>query len=61
MKLSVTELDQMLAYAEHCEAEGWYYGNKGMFKHRHARIVRWLKEQLPTAPERSAQSESEKP
>jgi hypothetical protein len=49
MKLSITELDQLLAYCEERERAGWYYGDKGMFEHRHARIKRWLTQQLPTA------------
>lgn len=59
IKLSITELDQVLSYCEHREQEGWYYGEKGMFEHRHARIKKFLNQQLAALRGEPESSESE--
>ena len=50
MKLTKTQLEQLLSYCESVMSEGWYYGNKAQFFVRHNAIVAWaeaaLKEML---------------
>lgn len=40
--MKLTMLWQMRAYAESCEREGWYYGNREQFEARHTKIMEWL-------------------
>ena len=42
MKLTATEIDQLLSYVEDREQVGWYYGNKAQFEKRHENIKREL-------------------
>ena len=42
VRLTVTELRQLLDYAQHCENEGWYWGNKAQFRKRHDKLKTWL-------------------
>jgi hypothetical protein len=42
MKLSATELDQLISYVYDREQVGWYYGNKAQFEKRHENIKREL-------------------
>lgn len=46
MKLTKTQLHQLLAYCQSVYDEGWYYGNKKYFDQRHVEIVKWIREQL---------------
>ena len=42
MKLTTTELEQLMSYVEDRESVGWYYGNKTQFEKRHQNIKREL-------------------
>jgi hypothetical protein len=42
MKLSSTELQQLISYVYDREQVGWYYGNKENFEKRHENIKREL-------------------
>lgn len=48
-KLTRTELHQLLDYAQHCENEGWYWGNGAQFRKRHDSIKAWLNAQIDAA------------
>ena len=48
--LSRTELHQLLDYAQHCENEGWYWGNAAQFRKRHDKLKAWLNAQIDAAP-----------
>jgi hypothetical protein len=37
-----THLEQLLAYIEHRERDGWYYGNKEQFEKRHTELKGWI-------------------
>lgn len=59
MKIDLTpaQADQLLAYAEAADEDGWYYGNKQQFIRRHEAIVKKLKEASQSAePARKSQS-----
>lgn len=47
--LSRTELHQLLDYAQHCENEGWYWGNAAQFRKRHDKLKAWLNAQIDAA------------
>jgi hypothetical protein len=47
--LSRTELHQLLDYAQHCENEGWYWGNEAQFRKRHDKLKAWLNAQIDAA------------
>jgi hypothetical protein len=40
--LTLIELQQLLDYAQNCENDGWYWGNKEHFRKRHDNIKAWL-------------------
>lgn len=42
MKLTGTELEQLMTYVLDREQIGWYYGNKEQFEKRHQNIKREL-------------------
>ncbi len=42
MKLTDTELQQLMTYVLDREQVGWYYGNKEQFEKRHQNIKREL-------------------
>jgi hypothetical protein len=46
VRLTVTELHQLLDYVQHCENEGWYWGNKAQFRKRHDKLKAWLNAQV---------------
>lgn len=47
--LTRTELHQLLDYAQHCENEGWYWGNAAQFRKRHDKLKAWLNAQIDVA------------
>lgn len=49
VSLTRTELHQLLAYARHCENEGWYWGNAAQFRKRHDKLKAWLTAQIDAA------------
>ena len=59
MKWTVGILDQMLAYCEAADEDGWYYGNKRQFCDRHDKIVAWLKSEIEKRDD-AAKSEGSK-
>jgi hypothetical protein len=44
--LTIHELQQLLDYAQQCENDGWYWGNKEHFRKRHDNIKAWLNTQI---------------
>lgn len=46
VRLKETHLGQLLAYAQACENEGWYYGNRNQFEKRHKEIMSFLREAI---------------
>lgn len=42
MKLTSTELNQLMSYVLDREQVGWYYGNKEQFEKRHQNIKKEL-------------------
>lgn len=44
--MTQTQIEQLLAYCESAEREGWYYGNKEQFIKRHEAIVKFLEKML---------------
>ena len=48
-----THYQQLLAYAEHGQDDGWYYGPKGQFEKRHEQIIKFLKEAILKIDERA--------
>ncbi len=40
--LTYAALMQLLAYVNHCQSEGWYWGNEAQFRRRHEKIKAWL-------------------
>ena len=46
MKLTLTELEQLMTYVLNREQVGWYYGNKAQFEKRHENIKRELEQLL---------------
>ena len=53
VRLTVTELHQLLDYAQHCENEGWYWGNKAQFRKRHDKLKAWLNAQIDVKTSRA--------
>lgn len=47
--LTRTQLHQLLDYAQHCENEGWYWGNAAQFRKRHNKLKAWLNAQIDAA------------
>lgn len=47
--LTRAELHQLLDYVQHCEGEGWYWGNKAQFRNRHDKLKAWLNAQIDIA------------
>ena len=47
--LTRTELHQLLDYAQHCENDGWYWGNAAQFRKRHDKLKDWLNAQIDAA------------
>ena len=47
--LTRTEIQQLLGYAQHCEGQGWYWGNAAQFRKRHDKIKAWLNAQIDAA------------
>ena len=41
-RVTVAQLNQMLAYCAWVKVDGTYYGSKAQFNERHLRIVAWL-------------------
>jgi len=41
--LTRAEINQLLAYCEERDKDGWYYGNKKQFENRHKQIIKKLK------------------
>lgn len=37
-----THFNQLLAYLEDREGQGWYYGNRAQFEKRHEELKVWL-------------------
>lgn len=46
LKLSRTMLAQIASYADDCEQQGWYYGDRAQFWKRHEAIKAWLRQEL---------------
>ena len=46
MKWTLPMLEQMLAYANAADEDGWFYGNKRQFCARHDKLVAWLKAEI---------------
>ena len=42
IKLTKTELKQLLSYCNDVQEQGWYYGNKEQFEKRHFEITTQL-------------------
>lgn len=42
MKLTLAEINQLLAYCEERDRDGWYYGVREHFEKRHESIVKKL-------------------
>lgn len=47
-----THFQQLMAYLDHCEEEGWYYGQKEYFEKRHKELRLWLEDILNNLKER---------
>lgn len=39
-----THFQQLKAYLDHCEQEGWYYGSKKQFEKRHKELKQWFED-----------------
>ena len=50
--LTRTELEQLLAYAQHSENEGWYWGNAKQFRQRHDKLKAWITARIDAAASR---------
>jgi len=44
-----THLEQLLAYVNNTEREGWYYGPKKQFLKRHQELKAWLEDAVEYA------------
>jgi len=42
MKLRIAHINQLMAYAENRDRDGWYYGNREQFEKRHLEILEFL-------------------
>lgn len=42
--LSLAHFNQIMAYIEDCEEQGWYYGNKAQFEKRRDEIKAWAED-----------------
>lgn len=55
MKLRIAHINQLLAYVENRDREGWYYGNREQFEKRHREILEFLRGFLSDGKERFTQ------
>ena len=53
LKLTRTELQQLINYCKERDKDGWYYGNKEQFDKRHFEIETQLERALETLTEKN--------
>ena len=44
--LTRAKIDQLMAYLNHRDESGWFYGDKKQFEKRHIEIKHWLHDAL---------------
>ena len=49
MKLTKTELEQLLSYCRQIEDTGVYYGNQDHFNYRHKNIIVFVEQEIKKA------------